>query len=102
LKGQIHVHNKKTRPKIKSDAPAAPDPIISDAVKKQVKLLQEQPNLDSLFFIGKYIHLGVSGTGFNESLHSMFSRKLSHTTTRSCYEIIEMNLGLMILNHNTM
>jgi hypothetical protein len=73
-------------------------PLITDRIVHQINLLQN--DIQSLWNISNFIHLGPQGTSFNEGAHSSLNAMRPSKTSKITIETLEMMVGIACFNFN--
>jgi len=73
--------------------------IVTPAVIKQVDLQIDE--IDHLWPIAQFVHLGPQGTTLNESLHGELIKQRPTNLSRASYDTLNMQLGILIYQHNS-
>ena len=74
-------------------------PLVTPGVRHQVELLQNDPDLNSLWRI--QFNKEAQGTSYNESLHSSLRLLKPMKSTKTNYATLSMMVGIAMLKHNT-
>jgi hypothetical protein len=73
-------------------------PLITENVVHQIQLLQD--DIESLWSIANFIHLGPQGTSFNEGVHSFLSSIKPSKVSKTTMETLEIMVGIACFTYN--